>query len=126
VFVVDTNNDNVSDGQFIVHWGPAGSFVDPSVGAGNTGNLLALLDNGRYDLTGIGGSGYTDRTAALSLAGGYNVLRVSLLIDSFSGNDRHFVIDRVQAEGDSAVPEPATLGLFGASLAALAIFRRRN
>lgn len=126
VFVVDNNNDNVSDGQFIVHWGPAGSFVDPSLGAANTGNLLALLDNGRYDLGGIGGSAYTDRAAALTLAGNYNILRVSLIIDSFGGNDRHFVIDGVQAEGDSAVPEPASLGLFGAGLAMLALFRRRN
>jgi hypothetical protein len=106
VFVLDSDNDNVSDKFFDVHWGPAGSFVDPTLGDGkNTGNLLALNDVGRYDLTSSGGSGYTDRTAALALAGGWRVLRISLVIDSFGGNDRDFDINSVSV---SAVPEPST------------------
>ena len=52
--------------------GPAGSFIDPTLGAGSSGNLLALDDTGRYDLSqgGLGGSGYTNYDAALAAAGG--------------------------------------------------------
>jgi hypothetical protein len=98
-----------SGGNFEINFGPAGSFVDPTLGAGNTGNLLALTDVGRYNLSGIGGSQYTDRTAALSLASGFNVLRASLILDSFGGNNRNFTINGISAEGATgAVPEPAT------------------
>ena len=112
--VVDTNNDLIADGSFLIHWGPAGSFADPTLGLGNTGNLLALTDVGRYDLSGIGGSAYTDRTAALALAGGFDILRASIILDSFGGNDRRFVIDgvSVSAVDVAAVPEPASLALW--------------
>lgn len=112
VFVLDSNNDNIADKSFTVQWGPAGSFVDATIANGlNTGNLLALTDNGRYDLgpssgLGSGGSAYTDRAAALSLAGTWNVLRISLIIDSFGGNNRDFDINSVNV---SAVPEPTTM-----------------
>jgi hypothetical protein len=128
---VDTNNDNVPDSSFLIHWGPAGSFNDPSLGLGNTGNLLALLDNGRYDLTNIGGSGYTDRTAALALAGNYNVYRATIIIDSFGGNDRRFVIDGISADAVTAaaeVPEPASLAVWSLLAAGGAVmgWRRRR
>ena len=98
-----------------MHWGPPGTFTDPTLGPANTGNLLALTDNGRYDLSGIGGSAYTDRAAALALAGNYEVLRVSLVLDSFGGNDREFIINSIDAEDNAvaAVPEPATWMLLG-------------
>lgn len=102
VFVLDSDNDNVADKDFAVNWGPAGSFVDAATGAGfSTGNLLSLTDVGRYDLTGSGGSVYTDRTAALALAGGWNVLRISLVIDSFGGNDRDITITSVSVSDTS-------------------------
>jgi hypothetical protein len=116
--VTDADGDNVADGSFLLHWGPAGSFTDPTLGLGNTGNLLALTDNGRYDLGGVGGSAYTDRAAALALAGGYFVLRASLILDSFGGADKTFVIDGISAEGPlAAIPEPATILLLGSGLA---------
>jgi len=127
VFVLDNNNDNVADATFDVQWGPAGSFVDTTVANGlNTGNLLALTDVGRYDLTGSGGSVYTDRTAALALAGGWDVMRISLIIDSFGGNDRNFDINAVNVSGAGVPDAGNTLALFGLGLAGLAGFTYRN
>jgi len=126
VFVLDNNNDNVADATFDVQWGPAGSFVDPTVANGlNTGNLLALTDVGRYDLTGSGGNVYTDRTAALALAGTWNVLRISLVIDSFGGNNRDIDINSVSVT--AAVPDAgSTLAMLGLGMIGLAGFSFRK
>ena len=84
---------------------------------GNTGNLMAMFDNGRYDLGGIGGSAYTDREHALAIAEMFPILRASLIIDSYGGNDRGLIITNFAAEGDvAAVPEPASLLLMGTGL----------
>lgn len=125
-FVLDFDNDNVADGQFHLLWGPAGTFVDTTLGPANTGNLLALTDVGRYDLGGVGGSAYTDRAAALALIGGYTVLRASLVLDSFGGNDREFIISGISAEAADAVPEPMTAALLAAGLLGLVGARRRR
>lgn len=95
----------------LIHWGPAGSFVDGTIGDGlNTGNLISLTDNGRYDLSGAGGSAYTDRAAALALVGSKVVTRISLIIDSFGGNNRNFDINSVSVESaNGVVPEPAAV-----------------
>jgi hypothetical protein len=123
VFVLDNGN------SFIVHWGPAGSFVNTTIGDNlNTGNLLGLNDVGRYDLGGIGGSAYTDRTAALGLAGSSNIVRISLILDSFGGNNRNFDINSVNVEGRaSSVPDAGTTVLsFGSVLLALLGFHARS
>jgi hypothetical protein len=115
VFVLnsDLNFDTFLD-TFIVHWGPPGTFVDPTIADGlSTGNLLSLTDNGRYDLIGSGGSGYTDRAAALSLVGSQTVNRISLVIDAYpgipTGDFKEFVIHGVSVE---SIPEPGAV-LFG-------------
>lgn len=94
-----------------LHWGPAGSFVDGTIGDNlSTGNLAALTDVGRYDLGGSGGSAYTDRAAALALVGTKIVARISLVIDSYGGNNRNIDINSVSvSRPDGVVPEPATL-----------------
>ena len=98
------------DSQAILHWGPAGSFVDGTIGDNlNTGNLAALTDVGRYDL-GVVGFTYTDRATALAMVGTKVVTRISLLIDSYGGNDRNFDINSVSvSRPDGVVPEPATI-----------------
>lgn len=123
VFVLDNNT------SFTVHWGPAGSFTDATIGDNlNTGNLLALNDVGRYDLGGIGGSAYTDRNAALALAGSANITRISLIVDSFGGNNRNFDINSVNVEGRvaSAPDAGATALSFGFALLALLGFQARG
>ncbi len=84
---------------------------------------------GRYDLGGIGGSAYTDRAAALALAGTENVVRISVVIDSYGGNDRNIDINSFNVSAATAtVPDTgSTLTLFGLGVAGLAgfSFRRR-
>ena len=127
--VTDANHDGVADGDFLITLGPAGSFADPSLGVHSTGNLLAQNDLGRYDLSDIGGSFYTTYADALATAGSFGVLRFSILVDSFGGADRTFVIgaDGVTASTGAALPEPASWALmilgFGVAGATL---RRRS
>ena len=122
---VDTDNNGLVDGAFLVHFGPPGTFVDPSLGPGNTGNLLALNDVGRFDLGGIGGSGYTNYAAALALAGNYQVHSVTLILDSFGGADKTFGIP-VQGFEVLATPEPASLAVWSLMGVAGLAYRWRN
>jgi hypothetical protein len=47
-----------------------------------------------------------DRAAALAIASLYPVFRASLIVDSYGGNDRNFVITSISAEGNVApIPE---------------------
>jgi hypothetical protein len=90
--------------------------------------LLALTDVGRYDLGNSGGSIYTDRNAALALAGTWNVLRISLILDSFGGADKNFDILSVNVEGRVAAAPDAgsTLPLLGIGFAGLVAFNQRR
>jgi hypothetical protein len=126
----DYDSDGFDD-SFLIHWGPAGSFSDTTVADGlTTPNLLSLTDLGRYDLAGVGGSAYTDRAAALLAIGNVNVLRFSLIIDSFGGNDRDIDINSLEVQGLSMVPLPPAAWAGMSTLAGLigfgAIRRRKH
>jgi hypothetical protein len=119
-----------SGDTFDVQWGPAGSYVDGTIGAGlSTGNLLSFTETGRYDTSQIaGGSPYTDRASALALIGNQTVNRISLVIDAYAGmpggDIKNFVINSVSVE---AVPEAgaAWLGAAVVSVAGLAYGGRK-
>jgi hypothetical protein len=117
---------------FVINLGPPGSFVDPTPGPGNTGNLLALTDVGRYDLSPAGGSPYTDRAAALALFGNSLVTRISLITDTYPGSpggeSQRFVVngDGFALADNSPVPEPATCVLFGGLVAVGGLIARRR
>jgi hypothetical protein len=122
--VLDEDGDNSADSSFLILLGPPGSFVDGSLGPHSSGNLLTQNDTGRYDLSGLGGSAYTNYDAALAAAGSFNVLRFSLILDSYGGADKTISVGAhgLTAASD-AIPEPATwammiagFGLTGATL----------
>jgi len=127
VVVTDANHDTVADGQFSILLGPAGSFVDTSLGFHSSGNLLAQNDVGRYDLGGIGGSAYTNYDAAVAAAGDFGVLRFSVVLDSFGGNDKTIQIGADGLSAAGAVPEPAAWALMigGFGLAGATLRRRK-
>ncbi len=125
--LVDADSNGLADGYIQLHFGPAGSFSDPALGAGNTGNLLSLTDLGRYDLSGIGLSAYTDRAAALSAASSFAILEADLVIDSFGGNDRNFVVNAINLDASPSVPEAQTWAMFVVGILSIgAVLRRRT
>jgi hypothetical protein len=100
-----------SGDTFDVQWGPAGSYVDGTIGSNlSTGNLLSLTDVGRYDTSHIaGGSPFTDRSSAVALIGSQTVTQIDLIIDAFVGMPggafKGFLINSVNVEATAAVPE---------------------
>jgi hypothetical protein len=113
--------------------GPAGSFVDPTLGAGNSGNLVAQDDIGRYDLSqgGLGGSGYTNYDAALAAAGSLQVSDFTIIVDGgwdVTGNTQQFNLDGnpLTVQANLATPEPNLFWLIGASCVGLAVIRRKR
>ncbi len=130
VVVTDADHNGIEDGAFSILLGPAGSFMDGTLGVANSGNLIAMNDVGRYDLGEIGGSFYTNYAAALAAAGSFGVLRLSLVLDSFGGADKTIVIPdggfHVDAKFRSAVPEPGVWAMMIAGFGLMGVQLRRR
>lgn len=125
VIVTDADHDGIEDSSLQVYLGPAGSFADPTLGPASSGNLIGMNDLGRYDVSDAGGVFYSDYASALAHAGGYGVLRFSLVLDSYGGADKTFVVgsDGLHVAASAGVPEPAMwmmmiagFGMIGATL----------
>jgi len=109
---LDSNSDSIAD-QFIdIHLGTSPNFIDsPTALNLHSGmNLIGNNDTGRYDLSGAGGSVYTDYNAALALVGPSHLLRMTVFLDSYGGADKTLGI--VGINGSSTdVPEPGSIGI---------------
>jgi hypothetical protein len=125
VIVTDADHNGLADSSLTVYLGPAASFVDPTLGPANSGNLIGMNDLGRYDVSDAGGLFYSDYASALANAGSYGVLRFSLVLDSYGGADKTFEVaaDGLHVSATAGVPEPgmwmmmiAGFGMIGATL----------
>lgn len=78
---MDTDGDNVSNGNIFIYMGPVPSFSGCMQDMwGNTGNLIGSTDT-RFDLTQLGGPFYGTYADALALVGDDTILRISLVTD---------------------------------------------
>jgi len=78
---VDTNGDSSSDGAVQIYYGAPTSFVDCTTVPQTGTNMIGQSDV-RYDTGQVGGTFYDTYASALTLVGGANVLRASLVVDS--------------------------------------------
>lgn len=112
---LDSNGDLTADQFLDIHLGTSPSYVDSptSLNLYSGMNLVGNNDAGRYDLSGSGGSPFTNYTAALGLVGSSKLLRMTVFVDSFGGADKTLQITSMTA----AVPLPpaawAGLALLG-------------
>jgi PEP-CTERM motif len=123
-----TNNDSL-----LVLLGPAGTFVNPTLGPGSSGNLVTQDDIGRYDLSqgGLGGSSYTNYDAAVAAAGNLNVSSFTIIDDAgwaVSGGLQAFDLNGnpLTVNANLTAPEPATIAIMGVGLTFLGIIGRRR
>src|SRR5262249_48896399 len=106
---LDTNGDNTADGNLLIYLGSSPNFNDSpaALNAFSGVNLIGLNDAGRYDTSAFaGGSPFTNYVSALALLGSANVERMSLVVDSFGGNDKTLNVTSFTGEfnGQSSVP----------------------
>jgi cysteine-rich repeat protein len=79
---IDTNGDNVSNGNVHIAIGPSPNFTDCLPGWQTTGNLIGNNDTGRYDFSQFGGSTFTTYSAAPASVTNGTVLGMSIVVDS--------------------------------------------
>ena len=104
---VDTDNNNVSDGNVFIALGPSPNFTGCTTGWQSTGNLIGNEDAGRYDYGQLGGSSFTTYSNAPALVLTGKVLRISVVVDSSwsaaaTGGDgeQTVLIDNINLNGD--------------------------
>jgi len=78
---VDTNGDNVSDGNVHVAIGPSPSFTGCAAGWQSTGNIIGDTDAGRYDYGQFGGSAFTTYAGAPANVLAGTVRNISIVVD---------------------------------------------
>jgi len=128
---VDTNGDNFFDGNIQIHLGTSPGFVDsPASLSALSGMNLINNDSGRYDLSQLGGSNFTNHAAAVALFGSATVLRMTLTLDSFGGADKTLDVESINGEfvAQQAVPEPTSVILWSVLglVAGRSCWRRRR
>jgi hypothetical protein len=117
-----------SDGQMHIHLGTSPGYVDAPITLNTHSgmNVIGNNDAGRYDTSAfVGGSPFTTYSSANALIGGLQVLRMSVVLDSFGGADKTLQVMGINAQ---AVPEASqiiALSLVLASGAAVVYSRRK-
>lgn len=97
---LDTNNDNIADGNVFVYWGTVPNYNDcPTPGWHNTGDLI---NDGaaRFDTTQFpGGAFYSTHAQAVALLGGATVMRITAVVDASWSQDQVVYVDNVNING---------------------------
>jgi hypothetical protein len=129
--LLDLNGNHLIDGadrSLSIYLGTSPNFVDTvaSLNGFSGFNVIGNNDTGRYDTSAFaGGSPFTDYASALALLGGFEVLRLGFVLDTFDPfPSRELILTAINA--DATVPEPATALLLLAGLSGLALARRRR
>jgi hypothetical protein len=100
---LDSDGDGLTNGNVHIAIGPSPSFTGCAAGWQSTGNLIGNNDAGRYDISGFGGSPFTDYAAALATVGAHEVLSVRLIVDAswfFLDGEQTVLVDNVNVDGD--------------------------
>jgi hypothetical protein len=122
--LLDADHDNAISGgdlSLSIYLGTSPGFVDTdaTLNAFSGVNLIGNNDAGRYDTSAFaGGSPATTYADALALVGDLDVLRLGLVLDTFSPfPDRELTLTSLNGEFTAtAVPEPASLKMLASGL----------
>ncbi len=96
----NTGDVSAGDRNIFVYWGSLPNYTDcPPLNTWlSTGNL-ALAGDARFDTGQLpGGTFYHTRAQANALAGGMQVLRVSVVMDGVSGGAQSMLVDNIQIQ----------------------------